>query len=340
MGGRVSRSEASSASSDQQISFNASDEKKNDKPQQAKKSWFWKRIERTELPNPGSYEDINQEASGMLFAFYWLQMEKLNLKIQPLAVLRPNLFDGFRFDFNYPLSALFSMGHSIEMGSLQKPPGYAFSANYLSNQLVMLSRVDLSGHVNGRIFVNHSPFLTSKIVAETSSQPNESKATWDLDYRGSDFCGQLKLGNMGIAAVSYLQSVTPNLALGGEGFYQGTTQFSAITAAGRYVTSDGIATCTIASFGPLVASYCHRVNPRVTLATEFFWDLRSRDSLVTAGYKFDLRQASIIGQIDSNGRVAALLEEKINPGLSFLLSGEIDHSRQEYKFGFGVTIGQ
>ncbi|EME30444.1 mitochondrial protein translocase, MPT family isoform 1 [Galdieria sulphuraria] len=321
MGGLVSRCEAFSSSAEQKLSQgrNTSMDEKTTQTKPSRRPWFWKRIERTELPNPGSYEDINQEAS---------------------AVLRPNLFDGFRFDFNYPLSAMFSMGHSIEMGSLQKPPGYAFSANYLSNHLVMLSRVDLSGHVNGRVFINHSPFLTSKIVAETSSQPNESKATWDLDYRGSDFCGQLKFGNMGIVALSYLQSVTPNLSLGGEGFYQGATGFSAITAAGRYVTHDGVATCTIASFGPLVASYCHRVNPRVTLATEFFWDLRSRDSLVTIGYKFDLRQATVTGQIDTNGRVAALLEEKINPGLSFLLSGEIDHSRQEYKFGFGVTIGQ
>jgi hypothetical protein len=37
---------------------------------------------------------------------------------------------------------------------------------------------------------------------------------------------------------------------------------------------------------------------------------------------------------------AAFLEEHLNVGVNFLLSAEIDHAKKDYKFGFGMTIGE
>lgn len=302
-------------------------------------SWWWKAIERTDLPNPGAYEEINQEAT---------------------AILRPNLFDGVRFDMNVPVTGAISTGHSIEMGSAQSPPGYALSVNYMSSTLVAVSRLDMNGRLNGRLFYTHTPNLVSKLlvsrqpaedgaaaamIAAASGAPtpapptSSSTAMYDLDYRGSDYSANLKLGTGGIVALSYMQSLAPSFSMGGEGFFQTKNKFSALTAAARYVATDGIFTATVASFGPVIGSYVHRVSPRVSLATELFWDARSRESYVTAGYKFDLRSATIIGQVTSTGKVAAYLEEKLNPGVSFLLSGEVDHRQQQYKFGFGLQIG-
>jgi mitochondrial import receptor subunit TOM40 len=305
-------------------------------------SWWWRAIERTELPNPGAYEEINQEAS---------------------AVLRPNLFDGTRFDMNLPITPTLSTGHSIEMGSSQATPGYALSVNYITSTLIAVSRMDMSGRFNGRIFYTHTPRLISKLLV--SRQPAEDPAAaaamlaaatggaavapppstasttvmYDLDYRGSDYSANLKVGTGGVVSVAYMQSIVPSFSMGGEGFFQMRNKFSALTAAARYLTTDGIFSATVASFGPVVASYVHRVNPRVSLATELFWDARSRESYLTAGYKFDLRSATVIGQVTSLGKVAALLEEKLSPGVSFLLAGEIDHRQQQYKFGFGLQIG-
>ena len=39
-------------------------------------------------------------------------------------------------------------------------------------------------------------------------------------------------------------------------------------------------------------------------------------------------------------QVAALLEERLNQGVNFVLSGEIDHWKKDYKFGFGLTVGE
>lgn len=46
------------------------------------------------------------------------------------------------------------------------------------------------------------------------------------------------------------------------------------------------------------------------------------------------------GKLDSNGVVAAFLEERLNMGVNLLLSAEIDHSKKDYKFGFGMTVGE
>ncbi|KAK4529186.1 hypothetical protein CCYA_CCYA01G0043 [Cyanidiococcus yangmingshanensis] len=311
-------------------------------PAYTSSSWWWRAIERTELPNPGAYEEINQEAS---------------------AVLRPNLFDGTRFDMNLPITPTLSTGHSIEMGSSQATPGYALSVNYITSTLIAVSRMDMSGRFNGRVFYTHTPRLISKLLisrqpaedpaaaaamlaaatggATVASPSNTATTTvmYDLDYRGSDYSANLKVGTGGVVSVAYMQSIVPSFSMGGEGFFQMRNKFSALTAAARYLTTDGIFSATVASFGPVVASYVHRVNPRVSLAAELFWDARSRESYLTAGYKFDLRSATVIGQVTSLGKVAAMLEEKLSPGVSFLLSGEIDHRQQQYKFGFGLQIG-
>lgn len=204
----------------------------------------------------------------------------------------------------------------------------------------MISRTTpADGRVNGRIFINHTPALTSKIIADVGPQPDSSKGSWDLDYRGQDNCAQLKVASGSVVAFSYLQSVAPWLALGGEGFLQARSQFSAMTFAAKYQHEKDQASLSIATFGPVVANYVHRVSPRVAFAAELFVDARTRDSHVSFGYRFDLKSATVIGLIDSSGRVAATLEEKINPALSLTLSGELDHAKQNHKFGFGVNIG-
>jgi len=34
-----------------------------------------------------------------------------------------------------------------------------------------------------------------------------------------------------------------------------------------------------------------------------------------------------------------VLEERINPNINLTLSGQLNHKKKDYKFGFGLTIG-
>eukprot|EP01137_Pigoraptor_chileana_P014694 Opistho-2@69657 len=114
---------------------------------------------------------------------------------------------------------------------------------------------------------------------------------------------------------------------------------AAFSAALRYRGKDFVATANASPAGAAQATYVHRVNEKVSVGAELECNLRSMESIVTAGYHFDLRQSSFRGQIDSGGVVSAVLEQKMAPGISFLMTGSIDHSKGQSRFGMGLNIG-
>lgn len=80
--------------------------------------------------------------------------------------------------------------------------------------------------------------------------------------------------------------------------------------------------------------------PQVSLATDFMWNWNAREATASFGYDYMLRQCRLRGRIDTEGKIAAFLEERINVGVNFLLSAELDHAKKDYKFGFGLTVGE
>lgn len=78
----------------------------------------------------------------------------------------------------------------------------------------------------------------------------------------------------------------------------------------------------------------------MTIASELFYNWGNREATAAVGYDAILRQCRIRGKVDSNGVVSTYLEERFSPGVSFLLSAEIDHYQKNYKFGFGVATGE
>lgn len=282
-------------------------------------SWFGSDSPVPDIPNPGAYDELSQEAT---------------------LILRPNLIEGLSFNFNAPLSEAFSLGSSVDMGSKERPSLFAFNANYYTNKLVMISRSTPSnGRVNARVFVNHTPALTTKLVADVGPEPDSSRISCDFDYRATRSSSQLKLASGRILALSHLHGITPTISVGGEAFLQARAGFSAVTLAAKYKDASRSASLSLATFGPVIVSYVRNVNPKVSFATELFVDARTRESHVTLGYRFDLSTSTVIGHVDSTGKVAATLEERINPALTLTLSGELDHAKESHNFGFGVNIG-
>ena len=77
----------------------------------------------------------------------------------------------------------------------------------------------------------------------------------------------------------------------------------------------------------LQSTYWQRLSEKL----EFAADLmvvnvpNKRDAIATLGAKWDLRMATFRAQLDSTGKVSALLEQRFAPSFGFLFSGEIDH---------------
>ena len=85
------------------------------------------------------------------------------------------------------------------------------------------------------------------------------------NLQGSDWNGQVKLGNGQFVGVNYLQSVTPNLALGGEAFWLGQQRKSGAGFAARYADKEHVATAQVATTGLVSLAYLRRLSEKVRL---------------------------------------------------------------------------
>lgn len=265
--------------------------------------------------------------------------------------LKPELFEGLRFDFTKMLSSKFALSHSLLMGSMEVPSQsadvikvptaqYEFGANFLDPKLMLIGRLMTDGRLNARVKCDLTENLALKINAQLTSEPHYSQGMFNFDYKGTDYRAQFQIGNNAFYGANYIQSVTPNLSMGTEIFWLGQQRKSGIGFNSRYNTDKMVGTLQIASTGIVALSYVQKVSEKVSLATDFMYNHMSRDVTSSVGYDYMLRQCRLRGKIDSNGVVAAYLEERLNMGVNFLLSAEIDHSKKNYKFGFGMTVGE
>jgi mitochondrial import receptor subunit TOM40 len=158
------------------------------------------------------------------------------------------------------------------------------------------------------------------------------------DYQGRDFNLNFKGINpsptdfTGVYIGSYLQSVTKNLALGVESLWQRPNpQVSEISASylAKYTSSDKnwIATAQLQPAGVLQATYWQKLSEKVEVAADLqlIAAPARHDAIATIGAKYDLRLATFRAQLDSTGKVSALLEQRFTPTFAFMVSGEIDH---------------
>lgn len=283
-----------------------------------------------DLPCPIPYEEIHREA---------------------FMSLKPELFEGMRFDFTKGLNPRFSLSHSVFMGPTEIPSQssetikiptshYEFGVNFLDPRLMLFGRVLTDGRLNARLKCDLTENLVLKGSAHLTGDPHMSNAMFNFDYKGRDYRTQFQMGSGALLGASYIQSVTNNLSLGGEVFWAGQHRKSGIGYAGRYNTDKMVATGQVASTGMVALSYVQKISEKVSLASDFMYNYMSNDVTASFGYDYILRQCRLRGKIDSNGCVAAYLEERLNMGLNFILSAEVDHRKKDYKFGFGLTVGE
>ncbi|VAH60245.1 unnamed protein product [Triticum turgidum subsp. durum] len=288
------------------------------------------KVDYLNLRCPIPYEDAQREAS---------------------MTLKPDVFEGFRFDFVKPVSQVLFLSHSASMGSMEVPSQgpevikvptshYEFGANYIDPKLMLIGRISPDGRLNGRVKYDVTENLCAQINAQLTNEPGYSQGMFNLDYKGKDFRTQCQVGNNGFYGGNYIQSVTKNLSLGTEGFWLQQQRKSGVGFLARYDTKNMVATGQIASTGLVSLSYVQKVSNKVSLATDFMYNHMSKDVTASVGYDYIMRQSRLRGKVDTNGAVSALLEEKINPYATLVLSAEIDHWKKDNKFGFGIRVGE
>ena len=282
------------------------------------------------------------------------------------VALRPDTFEGMRFEITRPLNQNFFLTHSLFLGNMEAQGGpggrsvklptgqYEFGANVIGERHFVLGRVTTDGRLSARVMAAPADWLAAKLHVNVAAPgvgggeegggggagQQQANFMLDVDARGADWNGQVKLGSPSFYGLNYLQSVTPELALGGEIFYLAGNLKSGVGVAARHAGEKHAATAQVATTGIVNLTYAHRVTDKVTLASEFMWSLASREATATVGYDCALRQARLRGKVDTAGVVSCLVEERFAPGINFLLSAELDHPGRNYRFGFGFTCGE
>ncbi|KAH6918557.1 mitochondrial import receptor subunit tom40, partial [Coprinopsis sp. MPI-PUGE-AT-0042] len=285
------------------------------------------------LPHPGSVENLQKEVKGTHLSNF--------------------IFDGARADLTktFSMSPLFQVTHSFALGSQTLPSSYNFGAIFATQKLFLQGGVDHEGSVNGRFNYGWSGKNITKVQGQFAQQAGHNMIHMEHEYQGTDFTLNAKAINpwptdlTGMYIGSYLQSFTKNLALGVEALYQRPTPDESDVATSwlmKYTGSDKnwIATAQVQPSGMCQTTYWQKLSDKVEVAADlqFVATPTRRDAIATLGAKYDLRLASFKAQVDSTGKVSALLEQRFTPAFSFLVAGEIDHLKNAAKVGVGVMI--
>lgn len=185
--------------------------------------------------------------------------------------------------------------------------------------------------------VVYTQFNSPNLVIQLSGQPGQSLIQAEHDFIGRDFALNLRAANpsladgTGIYTGSILQSITKNIAVGAEVLVQNSQMGPDLGFQyyGKYTGSnrDWIGTMILQPQGMLQATYWQKLSDKLDVAADIqvVSVPQRRDAIATLGAKWDLRMSQFRAQLDSTGKVSALLEQRFAPSFAFLFSGEIDH---------------
>ena len=242
------------------------------------------------------------------------------------------------------------------------------------SQLLKGSKVFLQGNVDneGQLSARTNYKWNHSFVTKTSVQiapgPSQAMVSVDNDYTGDDFTASLKSinpsviegGLTGIFVGSYLQSLTPSLAVGLEAMWQRVALNSgpetAVSYCARYKGKDWIASAQLAEQGGINTSYWKRLTDRVEAGVDLNLQFAPgmgpgglmsgglrKEATTTIGAKYDFKTSSFRAQVDSSGKLSCLYEKRVLPPVQITFAGEMDHfkvrsSSEIFSFNTGSRV--
>ena len=172
----------------------------------------------------------------------------------------------------------------------------------------------------------------------------------DNHFTGNDFTASinsinpsiLEGGLTGIFIASYLQSVTPRLAIGLEAIWQRQAvnlgPDTALSYFAKYKGADWIASAQLQGQGATNVSYWRRLTEKVEAGVDLNLQFQPgmgprggglmgaarKEGTTTVGAKYDFRASTFKAQVDSTGRLSCYLEKRVAPFVQLTFAGELD----------------
>lgn len=229
---------------------------------------------------------------------------------------------------------------------------YATALTDMGNSQVLLQgNIDNDGQLSARANYRWTPSFATKTNAQIAPGPGQAMVQIDNDYTGKDFSASLKSlnpsmldgGLTGIFVGSYLQSVTPSLALGLEAVWQraalNTGPETALSYCAKYRGNDWVASAQLQAQGAVNTSYWRRITDKVEAGVDLNLQFAGlgrgrgggmmggmgKEGVTTLGAKYDFRASTFRAQVDSTGRLGCLLEKRLAPAVMVTFAGDMDH---------------
>jgi mitochondrial import receptor subunit TOM40 len=248
---------------------------------------------------------------------------------------------------------------------------YTWLTQVADEKSYYLARVDPATlSVDGRI---HRAILGGlamcKMQVNVSPEGQADQCLAEMDLSGQTWTASLKYGSMigGLAyGCNFFQSVTPRFSMGGEGLYLSANQAMITNYLMKYTipiagddqdvstkksvpgkpTPESPSSSIVASYNTgqslMTLNYKRVVTPnRVNLGAELSCNPLSLESQVVLGAEFKWSRSKLQVAIDGTAKMQSVLETKLGkePGQPTLsLSAELDHLKDEMRFGYGLNI--
>jgi mitochondrial import receptor subunit TOM40 len=324
------------------------------------------------LDSPSSNEDAIAKAAATASAYSPPgPYEQASNDAKRLVML--DTHDGFRCDINKQLSPYMAVVHSFWLGTSMLPDGrnrtYTWLTQVADESSFYMARVDPDRQsVDGRI---HKALLggliQTKLQIGVSPEGQSDQMLAEADLNGMTWSANVKYGSVAgglMYGCNYYQAITPKFSMGGEGLYIGVNNALAASYVLKYSipavgdeplskrpgppgmpAPEAPSSTIVASFNPnqgLTLNYKRVVSPqRVTLGAELNANPMSLESTVVLGAEFAWSRSKLGVTLDGTGKMQSVLETKLGkePGQPKLsLCAELDHMKDEMRFGYGLSI--
>jgi len=318
----------------------------------------------TPIAQIGKFEERQREAQGCLFQDLFeggrAEIQKPHsqffatthtLFLAPGGPQGPSSYD---FGATYASHKMFMRGGVSHTGDMNATGRFEYS-NRLSSlvraqvgagqQLLMLEP-----EYKGSSFVAAGTLRRQAQMAQ-GMQGMQSMKIWQYSMswnQGFGFCKALTAGASLGGCIGLPGGQTQSQLEAGFRYHHQVPKVQQAETGGNDFVICGGVTSDIA----LSASYAHKVSEsdksKIWLATDLrlkpmdiegYAGGQTQVAQASVGYQIDLQQSSLKGFMDSTGKVSTTVEERLNPAISLLVSAELNHAQEDYKFGFGMNVG-
>lgn len=281
--------------------------------------------------------------------------------MQPILMVTGNMdfIKGFRFDINFPMSQNFTTSHSWSIpnsGTVESSPHpmmpaqplapvYTFTTQLVRDikgrepTTIMVGKVDTEGKVDSIFIKKLNEYFTLRLTGQfMSKNVEQGMVMMDVDYEGKDCNGQFKWGP-GHWGVNYMQKVHKNWMIGFDytNVYQQKMAAFSYGAMG-FLGKHSIMAQYMAMHQQFNLGYNIPIKRGSTFISHYKYDATSQKSSATVGLKQRYRDSEIVATVNSNWKMSTNFTLK-GPSYGIRLCAQADYAKQDYTFGYGVTIG-